>query len=120
MKQKNPSLKKKSIKRKVKVIIAKPTKSSTIVFARRTSKSRKKLKQSEEDAEKIIFKKPPPTHQEKLKELEGGVGMIFFKSLRYETRNEDEKKKIENMMMTKLGKWKYSNDRRVQEIPNKL
>ena len=34
--------------------------------------------------------------------------MENFKSLRYETRNVDEKKKIEDMMMSKLGKWKYS------------
>ena len=81
-----------SIRNKGKVIITKPTKSSTIVFTRRAPKSRKKLKLGEEDVEQIIFKKPPPTLQEKLKELEGGDIMENFKSFRYETRNADEKK----------------------------
>jgi hypothetical protein len=54
----------KPIRKKGKVIITKPTKSSNVVFTRRTSRSRKKLKLGEKDAEEIIFKKPPPTFQE--------------------------------------------------------
>ena len=102
------------IRKKGKVIITRPTKSSTAVFTRRAPKYRKKMKLGEEDAEQIIFKKPPPTLQEKLKELEGGAGMENFKSLRYETRNADEKQQIEDMLMSKLGKWKYSPDQLAQ------
>ena len=46
--------------------------------------------------------------------------MENFKSLRYETRSVDEKKKFEDMMMSNLGKWKYSPDQLVQKIPNDL
>ena len=42
--------------------------------------------------------------------------MTNLKSLRYETRNAYEKKKIEDMMMSKLGKWKYSSDQLSQQI----
>ena len=108
------------IRKKGKVILTKPTKSSTIVFIRRASRSRKKMKLGEEDAEEIIFKKPPPTFQEKLKEIEGEARMGNFKSLRCETKNANEKKKVEDMMMSKLGKWKYSHDHLVQQIPNEF
>ena len=46
--------------------------------------------------------------------------MENFKSLRYETKNEDEKKQVQDMMMKKLGKWKYSVDQIVQQILNEL
>lgn len=39
-----------------------------------------------------------------------GDGKKNFKSLKYETRNVDEKKYIEDMLMSKLGRWKYSLD----------
>ena len=80
------------IRKKGKVIIRKPTKSSTTIFIRKRLKSKKKLKLGEEDAKHIIFKKSPPWFQEKLKELEGWAGMENFKSLRYETKNPNEKK----------------------------
>ena len=36
--------------------------------------------------------------------------MTCFRSLKYETRNDEEKKKIEDTLLIKLGKWKYSLD----------
>lgn len=108
--EKTKSKEEEPTRKKGKVIITKPTKCSTIVFTRRTSRSRKKLKLHEEDAKEIIFKKPPPTFQEKLKDIEGEARMEIFKSLRYETGNVDEKKQVDDMIMTKLGKCKYSRD----------
>ena len=44
--------------------------------------------------------------------------MENFKSLRYETRSPGEKKKIEDALVEKLGKLKYSLDELRQKIPN--
>ena len=44
--------------------------------------------------------------------------MENFKSLRYETRNAEEKKQVEDMIMSKLGKLKYSTNQLAQQIPN--
>lgn len=52
--------------------------------------------------------------------MERGARMENFKSLRYETRNANEKKKIEDMMMSKLGKWQYSPDYLALQIPKEL
>ena len=49
------------IRKKGKVFITKPTKSSTTIFTRRVSRSIKKLKLGLEDAEEFIFKRPQPT-----------------------------------------------------------
>ena len=87
--------------KKGKVIITKPSKSSTVVFTRRTS--RKKLKLGEEVGD-VIFKWPPPTFQERLKEIVSGDGIIFFRSLNYEIKNVEEKHQVENTVITKLGK----------------
>lgn len=46
--------------------------------------------------------------------------MTNLKSLRYETRSAVEKKQFEDMIMSKLGKWKYSPDQLVQQISNEL
>ena len=46
----------------------------------------------EDEVEKIIFKRSTPTLQEKLKKMEEGSGMENFKLLKYEIRNEQEKK----------------------------
>lgn len=46
--------------------------------------------------------------------------MENFKSLRYETKNADEKKKVEDMMTSKLAKQIYSPDQLAQQIPNEL
>lgn len=102
---------KEPIKKKGMVIITKPTKSSTTVFARRKSKNKLKLG---EKVEGVIFKWPPPTFQEKLKEIDIGAHMINFRSLRYETRNVEERQQVEEMVMSKLGKWKYSLDQLAQ------
>ena len=74
-----------SLKKKCKVIITKLAKPSTVVYTRRSS--RKKVNKEGED---IIFRKPPPTFQDRLKELEAGVGITNFKALKYETRTEEE------------------------------
>lgn len=55
-----------------------------------------------------------------MKRIEEGIGMACFKFLKYETRNDEEKIKIEDVFMTKLGKWKYSSDELAQQIPNEL
>ena len=46
--------------------------------------------------------------------------MACFRFLKYESRNVDEKRKIEDAIMNKLGRWKYSLDELVQKIPNEL
>ena len=106
-----------AIKKKGKVIITKPAKSSTIVFIRRTSRNKLKLSEQVQD---IVFKWPQPTFQEKLKGIDSRVGMENFKSLRYESINAKEKKQVEDMTMSKLGKWKYSPDQLAQQILNEL
>lgn len=63
---------------------------------------------------------PTPNFQEKLKELEEGTSMACFKFLKYESRNEDEKRQIEDAIMTKFGKWNYSLNELAQKIPNEL
>ena len=70
------------------------------------------------EAEDIIFKWPQPTFQEKWKEIDARVGKEIFKSLRYETINVEERKKVEDMVISKLGKWKHSPDQLAQQIPN--
>ncbi len=57
---------------------------------------------------------------EKLKEIDTRARMENIKFLRYETRNGNEKKQVENMIMSKLGKWKYSPHQLAQQIPNEL
>ena len=115
MKQKQKE--KKLVKKKGQVIITKPTKSSTIVFTRRTSRKKLKLGEGSED---VIFKRSPPTFQEKLKEIIYGVGMINFRSLKYETRNVEERQQVDDMVISKIGKWKYSPNQLAQHIPNEL
>lgn len=92
-------------KKKGRVIITKTAKDSPVMFTRRSSKSKRKLKLGEEDeAEKIIFQRFSPTLQEILKKMEEGTSMTCFKSLKYETRNKEEKMKIEDTLVAKLGK----------------
>lgn len=52
--------------------------------------------------------------------MEEGSGMENFKFIKHEIRNEDEERKIEVVVMTKLGKWKYFADELAQQIPNEL
>lgn len=66
--------------------------SSPIIFTRRAPNSRKKLKLGEDEVKKIIFKRSAPTLQERLKKMQEGTDMICFKFIKYETRNEEEKR----------------------------
>ncbi|GLJ12321.1 hypothetical protein SUGI_0188670 [Cryptomeria japonica] len=98
-------------KKKGKVVITKP-KPKTAVFTRKT---RRGQKESE-----ILFRRPPPTFEEKLKQLEQGSGMANFKALRYENRSDAEKMQIEELLLNKMGKWKYTPDDISSQIPNEL
>ncbi|GLJ17629.1 hypothetical protein SUGI_0306990 [Cryptomeria japonica] len=91
----------KTPKKKGKVVITKP-KLKTVVFTRRTRKGQKKSE--------VVFRKPPPTFEEKLKQLEQGSGMSNFKALKYESRSDAEKMQIEELLLNKMGKWKYTPD----------
>ena len=73
-----------------------------------------------DEEEEIVLKKPPPTFEERLKAIETGSGMINFKIFKYELRTTKEKKWIEDMVMKKMGKWKYSLDQFPQQIPEAL
>ncbi|GLJ42996.1 hypothetical protein SUGI_0892420 [Cryptomeria japonica] len=88
-------------KKKGKVVITKP-KPKTAVFTRRTRKGQKESK--------VVFRKPPPTFEEKLKQLEQGSGMSNFKALKYESRSDAEKMQIKELLLNKMGKWKYTPD----------
>ena len=61
-----------------------------------------------EEVQDVIFKRPLATFQQKQKEIDFGAGVENFKSLRCEIRNEEEKEQVEDMVVFKLGKWKYS------------
>ncbi|GLJ30911.1 hypothetical protein SUGI_0615370 [Cryptomeria japonica] len=98
-------------KKKGKVVITKP-KPKTAVFTRRTRKGQKESK--------VVFRKPPPTFEEKLKQLEQGSGMSNFKALKYESRSDAEKMQIEELLLNKMGKWKYTPDDISSQIPNEL
>ena len=87
-------------KKKGTVIITKPQKQPTAVFTRRTRKGKK-------DSEPV-FVRSAPTFEERMKQLKDGAGICNFKALKYETRTLDEQKKIEDLVMEKMGIWKYS------------
>ena len=92
------------VKKKGKVTITKIPKQSTAVFTRRT---RGKVGKDNGD---VVFKRPPLTFEENIKNLREGSGMENFKSLKYEIRIEVEKKKIEDVVIAKMGQWKYSHN----------
>lgn len=98
-----------------KVIITKPPKPSTTVFTRRSSK-----KKVDKEGGDVIFRKPPPTFQDQLTELQDGAGVTNFKALKYEIGTEEEPKQIEDLVMDKMGKWKYSPDQISSHIPSIL
>ena len=52
--------------------------------------------------------------------MEEGVGITNFKSLKYQTGIEARKKQIEELVLTKMGKWKYSPDQIAPQNPNDL
>ena len=54
--------------------------------------------------------KPAPTFEQRLKSLEEGAGITNFKALKFETRTDVKKMKIEELVLNKMGKWKYSLD----------
>ena len=86
-------------KKKSKVIITKPPKQPTIVFTRRTRKGK-----SESE---LVFVWSAPTFEERMKQLKIGARICNFKALKYEIRTPDEQKKIEDLVMEKMGIWKY-------------
>ncbi|GLJ18491.1 hypothetical protein SUGI_0328210 [Cryptomeria japonica] len=98
-------------KKKGKLVITKP-KPKTAVFTRRTRKGQKESI--------VVFRKPPPTFEEKLKQLEQGSSMSNFKALKYESRSDAEKMQIEELLLNKMGKWKYTPDDISSQIPNEL
>lgn len=89
---------KEPLKKKGKVIITKPTTSSTIVFTRRSSR-----KKANKEGRDVIFKRPPPTFEERVKDLESRSCIKNFKALKYETRIAKEKRKIEDVLISKNG-----------------
>ena len=40
--------------------------------------------------------------------MEEGISVVNFKILKYDSRTIEEKKQIEDMVVSKMGKWKYS------------
>ena len=89
-------------KKKGKVIITKPQKQPTAVFTRRTRKGK--------NESEPVFVWSAPTFEERMKQLKDGDGICNFKALKYETRTPDEQKIIEDLVMEKMGIWKYSPD----------
>lgn len=55
-----------------------------------------------------------------MKELELGPRIKNTKALKYETRTKEDKKKIEDLVISKMGKCKYSLDQLAHQIPNIL
>ena len=51
-----------------------------------------------------------------LKQLRVGVGIKNFKALKYETRTPTEKKEIEDLIMEKIGTWKFSPEQFAQQV----
>ena len=45
-----------------------------------------------------------------------GVGINNFKALKYETRTHTKQKEIEDLIMEKLGKWKFSPDQFASQV----
>ena len=52
--------------------------------------------------------------------MEEGVGVVNFKILKYDLRTIEKKKKIEDMVMSKKGKWKYSPKQFINQVPKSL
>ena len=87
-------------KKKGKVIITKPQKQPTAVFTRRTRKGKKESEP--------VFVRSAPTFEDRMKQLKEGAGICNFKALKYETRTPEEQKRIEDLVVEKMGIWKYS------------
>ena len=82
------------------MIITKPQKNPTAVFTRRIRKGVSK-------GEPVLVRSTP-TFEDILKQLREGSGLCNFKALKYETRTPEEQKMIEDLIMEKMGIWKYS------------
>ena len=52
--------------------------------------------------------------------MEEGAGAMSFKILKLDIRTLEEKKQIEDMVMSKMGKWKYSPDQFADQILESL
>ena len=83
-------------RKKGKVIITKPKRQPTAVFSRRTRQGK----------HEPVLIKPSLTFEARLKQLDAGAGFTNFKALTFETRTEEEKMKIEELVLNKMGKWK--------------
>ena len=94
------------VKKKGKATISKEPK--TIVFTRRT-----RGKAGKGD---VVFKKPPPTFKENIKNLREGLGMANFRSLKYEIKIDAEQKEVEEVVIKKMGQWKYSANDMASQI----
>ena len=64
--------------------------------------------------------KPPLTFEARLKMLEEGASFTNFRALKFETRTEQEKMRIEELVLNKMGRWKYSPDQVASEVPKEL
>lgn len=98
-------------KKKGRVIITKPQKASIVVFTRR-SKGKGKGE--------VVLTKPPLTFYERLKQMEEGTGIRNFKALKFETRTDADKMQIEELVLNKMGKWKYSPAQIAPQISKEL
>ena len=87
-------------RKKGKVFITKPQKQPTAVFTRKTRKGKKESEP--------VFVRSAPTFEERMKQLKEGAGICNFKALKYETRTPEEQKRIEDLVIEKMGVWKYS------------
>ena len=55
-----------------------------------------------------MFVRFAPTLEYRMTQLKEGAGICNFKALKYETRTPDEQKRIEDLVIEKMGVWKYS------------
>ncbi len=52
--------------------------------------------------------------------MEEGAGITNFKALKFETRTDAEKMQIEELVLSKMGKWKYSPDQLASQVSKEL
>lgn len=52
--------------------------------------------------------------------MEEGADITNFRSLKYETRIDAKKMQVEELVLNKMGKWKYSPDQLASHISNEL
>ena len=76
-----------------------------------TQRTRKGKKESE-----LVFIQSPPTFEDRMKQLRVGAGICNFRALKYEIRTPTEQKEIEDLVMEKMGIWKYSTTQMKPQI----